>query len=77
MCVEVDRCLQDAIAYNTFLLLLKQVVVGSHPVVFDKLTWSSVKCILVVFAVIVVEVVLVIESASRHAADNRHTFTFT
>ena len=78
--VEVDWRLQDTIADNTLLLLLKQVVVGSHPVVLDKLTWSSVESILVALTVVVVEVAFLQPTGSSgatwHAADNWDTFTF-
>jgi len=78
--VEVDWRLQDTITDNTLLLLLKQVVVGSHPVVLNKLTWSSVESILEVFAVVVVEVAFLqstgSSSATWHATNNWNAFTF-
>lgn len=79
--VKVDWRLQDAITHNALLLLLKQVVVGSHPVVFDELTWSPVECILEVFAVIVVEVAFLkttsCTGATWHAANNWNTISLT
>lgn len=74
--LKVDRCLLDAIADDTLLLLLQQVVVGSEPVVLSKLTWPLIESIHVVFAVIVIVVALLHAAgclgASWHAADDWH-----
>lgn len=78
--VEVDWCLYQTIAHNAFLVVLKQIIVGSNPVVLNKLTWSFIECIPVVFTVVVVELALATAGSSSttwHATNYWHTFRFT
>ena len=74
--LEVDWSLLDAVADDTLILLLEQVVVGSEPVVLGKLTWPLIKCIRVIFTVIVIVVALFQTTgclgASWHAANDWH-----
>jgi hypothetical protein len=70
---KINWSLQDTFANNTLLLLLKKVVVGSHPVIFNEFSRSLIEGIKIVSAVIVVELVVVIVRTSWHAADDWHT----
>lgn len=64
--VKIDWCLQDAIAYNTLLLLLEQMVIGGEPVVLSKFTRSLIESIFMAFRIIVVESMTMLVSAARH-----------
>jgi len=69
--VEIDWRLQDAIANNSFLLLLEQVIVGCKPIVLSELTGPLIKCILVIFAKVVIVSMFMLMSAAGHAANDR------
>jgi len=68
--IEIDWCLQDAVANYDFVLLLEEMVVSSKPVVFGKLARSLVERIFVAFAVVVIECVLMFMGAARHASND-------
>lgn len=68
--LEVDWCLLNSIADDTLLFSCDEIVVGSQPVVFRELAWTLVEGVHVIFAIIIIEIVLMFVGAAWHAADH-------
>lgn len=71
--IEVDWSLQIAIADNItlFVIICKQISVGSHPVVLCEFTWSLVQGIQVILGVVIVGVARFASlGATWHTADD-------